>query len=205
MKTAFLVTLASGRRGSEVHAISGDPKSYAFENDGSVSLSFLEDFKAKNQIPGSKSPVINIKSLRDTLDPTADDRKICPVRSLRKYLQRTEAFRLGKKRLFISYNLEYNKDISVTSLARWVKCVIKGAYNNKTDQVNARAHEVRAWSASLALEHNVAIDDILEAAFWRSKNVFIRHYLRRVSHLRGDGSCGISAVAVAQKIISSRQ
>ena len=81
--------------------------------------------------------------------------------------------------------------------------MIRGAYKNGTVQVDARAHEIRAWSASLALEHNVAIDDILEAAYWRSKNVFIRHYLRRVSHLKGDGSRGVSAVAVAQKIISS--
>ena len=204
LKTAFLVTLASGRRGSEVHAFSGDPKSYAFEIDGSVSLNFLEDFLAKNQVPGTKSPVVNIKSLRDTLDPSADDRKICPVRALRKYLQRTEAFRLDRKRLFISFNLEYKKDIQVSSLARWLKTVIKEAYSQKSIQTSARAHEIRAWSASLALEHNVAVNDILEAAYWRSRNVFIKHYLRRVSHLRGDGSNGISAVAVAQNIISSQ-
>ena len=204
LKTAFLVTLASGRRGSEVHAFSGSPKSYAFERDGSVSLHFLEDFVAKNQVPGTKSPAVNIKSLRDFLDPLADDRKICPVRALRQYMQRTEAFRLDRKRLFISFNLEYTKDIQVTSLARWLKTVIKEAYRQKSVQTDsARAHEIRAWSASLALEHNIAVNDILEAAYWRSKNVFIKHYLRRVSHLRGDGSCGISAVAVAQNIISS--
>ena len=203
LKTVFLVTLASGRRGSEVHAFSGNPKSYAFEIDGSVSLQFLEDFVAKNQIPGTKSPVVNIKSLRDSLDSSADDRKICPVRALRQYMQRTEAFRLDRKRLFISFNLEYTKDIHVTSLARWLKTVIKKAYSQSSLQTDARAHEIRAWSASLALEHNVAINDILEAAYWRSRNVFIKHYLRRVAHLRGDGSHGISSVAVAQSIISS--
>ena len=159
---------------------------------------------AKNQVPGSKSPVVNIKSLRDTLDPSADDRKICPVRALRKYLQRTEAFRLDRRHLFISFNLDYKKDIQVSSLARWLKTVIKEAYSQKSIQTSARAHEIRAWSASLALEHNVAVNDILEAAYWRSRNVFIKHYLRRVSHLRGDGSIGFSAVAVAQNIISSQ-
>ena len=82
-----------------------------------------------------------------------------------------------------------------------MKTVIKEAY--KSSLVKARAHEIRAWSTSLALEHNVAIDDIIEAAYWRSKNTFIKHYLRRVANLRGDGTRGISTVAVAQRIISA--
>ena len=121
-------------------------------------------------------------------------------------MQRTEALRSNRKRLFISFNPEYNKDIQVSTLSRWLKTVIVEAYNQEhvnSGTPNARAHELRAWSASLALKHNVAVNDILQAAYWRSKNVFIKHYLRRVSHLKGDGSFGISAVAVAQKLIST--
>ena len=52
--------LASGRHCSEVHALSGLPSDVAFEPDGSVSLRFLPEFLAKNQIPGEPSPVIFI-------------------------------------------------------------------------------------------------------------------------------------------------
>ena len=94
-----------------MHALAGSPESYAFERDGGVTPHFVEDFvaKTKNQ---EQSPW--------SLDPSADDRKICPVRALRIYLQRTEAFRSNKRRLFVSYNLEYNRDITVVTLARWV-------------------------------------------------------------------------------------
>ena len=38
LKTVFLLALASGRRGSEIHALSGRQSDSAFEHDGSVSL-----------------------------------------------------------------------------------------------------------------------------------------------------------------------
>ena len=43
-KTLFLVTLASGRRASEVHGLSGLASDVALEPDGSMSLRFLPDF-----------------------------------------------------------------------------------------------------------------------------------------------------------------
>ena len=51
LKTAFLVTLASGRRCSEVHSLSGLPKDIAKEPHGAISLRFLPEFIAKNQKP----------------------------------------------------------------------------------------------------------------------------------------------------------
>ena len=60
---------------------------------------------------------------------------------------------------------------------------------------HARAHEVRAWSATLAATNSVRLDDILQAAFWRSPNVFVDFYLRDVSSLRLDGLNSLSAVA----------
>ena len=69
---------------------------------------------------------------------------------------------------------------------------------------NPRAHEIRAWSASLALKHSIKVEDILQAAYWRSHATFIQHYLRNVSHLKGDGSKGISSVVVAQRAVSAK-
>ena len=42
-------------------------------------------------------------------------------------------------------------------------------------------HEVRAVGTSMAFEHNLAIEAVLEAAQWRSNSVFTSHYLKEVS------------------------
>ena len=67
LKTTFLVSFSSGRRCSQVHALSGLPNDVAFEPDGSMSLRFLPHFLAKNQLPGSPSPVIFVRSLSSIL------------------------------------------------------------------------------------------------------------------------------------------
>ena len=42
-------------------------------------------------------------------------------------------------------------------------------------------NEVRAVATSLAFEHNLAIDTVLEAAQWRRNMVFTGHYLKDVA------------------------
>ena len=58
----------------------------------------------------------------------------------------------------------------------------------------ARAHEVRAWSTTLAAANSVRLDDILQATYWKSWNVFTDFYLRDVSAVRLDGLHSLSAV-----------
>ena len=159
LKTAFLVALASGRRSSEVHAFSGNPKDYSFEPNGGISLNFLTEFIAKNQIPGSMSPTVMINKLfREKTDHS--DRLLCPVRALRYYLRRTKESRSDRRRLFISFNLKYKKDIKKQTFARWLKTVIKEAYARPERELirfNPRPHEIRAWSASVALTNDVSL------------------------------------------------
>lgn len=47
--TAFLTMLASGRRASEIHGLSGLPGHVAEERDGSVTLNFVPEFLAKTK------------------------------------------------------------------------------------------------------------------------------------------------------------
>ena len=173
--------------------MSGLPQDIAREPDGSLSLKFLPEFLAKNQQPGDPSPSIGIPPL-----PSGPDRVLCPVRSLKRYLHFTKSFRGNKRKLFISHNPGHRSDLTVNTVSRWVRELIFLAYNS-TPPANARAHELRAWSSSLALALNVAIDDIMAAAYWKTPSAFISHYLRDVAHFRQDGLYGLSAVAVAQK------
>ena len=196
--------LASGRRGSEVHALSGHSSDIAFERNGSVSLQFLPEFLAKNQSPGSLSPVIIIPALTSILCDDDEDRFLCPVRALKQYLKRTRPFRgESHRRLFISYNPEYNSDISLQSLSRWIMEVIKSAYVDTDIPVTPRVHEVRAWAASLAFKHSVPLSTVMEAAYWKSEATFLNFYLRDVRRRREDGSFGVAAAVVAQTALAS--
>ena len=203
-KTAFLLTLASGRRGSEVHALSGSAADIAFERDGGVSLHFLPEFLAKNQVPGSVSPTLVIPALTRILGPDDADRLLCPVRALRFYLSRTQPLRSHThRRLFISYDVSHARDISLQTLSRWLREVIKQAYLSSAIPITPRVHEIRAWSASLAFKHSVPLHAILEAAYWRSEATFVHYYLRDVRRLRQDGSFGVASAVVAQSTLTS--
>ena len=107
LKTAFLVMLASGRRGFEVHSFSGSSFDIACEGDGAVFLRFLPEFLARNQVPGVPTPVV-LLALTSILGRADDDRLVCPVRVLRFYLQRVRPLRTAtQRRLFLSYNSDF--------------------------------------------------------------------------------------------------
>ncbi|XP_070211775.1 uncharacterized protein [Littorina saxatilis] len=128
-KTLFLLLLATARRGSEIHALSGLPEDIAFERDGLVSLHFRPGFLAKNQKPGQAPPVIQVSPLATILAPGDPDLPNCPVRALRSYLSRTQLIRAkSQKLMFISLNTKRDKDISKLTLTRWVATLIRQAY-----------------------------------------------------------------------------
>ena len=191
-----------------MHGLSGLPQDIAFEPDGSISLRFLPDFLAKNQVPGDPSPCLSIRPLTAILAPDDPDRKLCPVRALRRYIRFARAIRgPTQRRLFISINSDYNKDISRSTISRWLCSVVKMAYGGTPgvgDAPSVRAHEIRAWSSSLAFAHSRSLREVLDAAYWRSEDPFINFYLRDVARLREDGSHGIASAVVAQHCISAR-
>ena len=205
-KTVFLITLASGRRRSEVHALSGLGRDISFEQDGSVSLHFLPDFLAKNQQAGTSSPLVQILPLSSILCDDDEDRQLCPVCALKRYLAVTRG-RCSPpiRHLFLSLNAEYKKDIRKSTLARWLVETIKLGYKASGTAVpsSTRPHKIRALSASLALTHSVPLSKILEAAYWRSEGTFMRFYLRDARRLWEDGSFGVSSIIVAQSQVYS--
>ena len=206
LKTAFMVSLASGRRCSEMHALSGLPSDVAFEPDGSMSLRFLPDFLAKYQLPGSPSPIISIKSLASILAPDDEDRLPCPVRALQAYRKRTESFCSKRRRLLLSWNENYKDDIRPSTISRWLQEVISAAYARPRLELTVfspRPHEIRVWASSLAFASNVSLSSLMDAAYWRSPGTFIHFYLRDVSRLREDRSRGIASAVVAQQSISA--
>ena len=213
LKTCFLIMLASGRRASEVCNLSGLPGDVSHEADGSLSLNFLPEFLAKNQNPESCSPVIKIPPLSSIIGLDEPDIKNCPVRALRIYRKRSQRFRNPKQRaLFLSCNKNYNNDIRVSTISRWMRALIIDAYlywaggggGGSVSGILAlrrpKTHEIRAWAASLASK-TVPLQQVLKAAYWSSEDVFVNHYLRDVSRKRGDGLNGLPAVVAAQSAV----
>ena len=201
-KTVFLVALATARRVSGLHALSGLDSDISFSrdiSDRSVTLSFLPDFLAKNQKAGSPSPSVRLEALSNLLAPDDPDIALCPVRALKAYRRRTSPFRKSKRRLFVSLNPNYDKDIAVATISRWLTTTVKMAYAKAKAPISnvIKAHELRAISASLALVRGVPLERILEAAYWRAESTFTSFYLRQYSTLRADNTFGIKRVVVA--------
>ena len=119
-KTVFLVAMATARRVSGINAISGLSKDIAFDRNLShVSLCFLPEFRAKNQSVNELSRPFIIPALKQIIGQDDEDICLCPVRALNIYLLRTQSQRAGKRRLFISLNDKYSKDIQKGTISRW--------------------------------------------------------------------------------------
>ena len=208
IKTCFLIMLASGRRASEVAHLSGLSGDISEERDGSVTLQFLPEFLAKNQKPGSDSPNVSIRPLSDIISRAEPDFKNCPVRSLKEYRRRTKQVRSASQRaLFLSFNPNMKADIRVSSISRWIKTLIIDSYLSwggareshpgVLPLRNPRPHEIRAWSSSLACR-TATLKHVLQAAFWRSEDVFVNFYLRDVARRRENGLWGLPSIVAAQ-------
>jgi hypothetical protein len=165
----------------------------------------LPEFRAKTKSDCRNSPITVIQPLASRLASDDDDRFLCPVLSLHRYLRRSRPLRgPNLRRLFVSFNSNYQSDIRKSTVSRWLTTVIQEAYKSASlDVANPRAHEIRALSASLALEKNVPIQVILDAASWKSVLTFTSFYLRDISRTRGDNSSGISSVVVSQYAVTA--
>ena len=173
-KTVFLMTLASGRRG-EVHAwIFKSLKHKTGWKEVTVAPSSV--FLAKNQLasdgPSIVQPVV-ISALKPVLDHSlSEDTTLCPVRSLRYYIDRTKDLRVGKHLLFISFKNGFSGDIQRSTISSWIKQTVMLAYQGsdlETQNLSkVKAHGVRSMAASLAFKGGVSLDQILGACFWKS-------------------------------------
>ena len=90
-KCALLLALASGRRRSEIHAFSMSTDCLRFsQNYSSVILKTDPAFIAKNQIRNFSPEPVKIPALSSVVGHADRDRLLCPVRTLRFYLDKTK-------------------------------------------------------------------------------------------------------------------
>ena len=172
-KTLFLVSLATAKRIGELQAIS---HSVSFQNED-VILSYLPEFVAKTET--IKNPVarsFKLKSLVSGRKGSAkEDSLLCPVRALKIYLQRSKVVSPRPRSLFISPRVR-SKAITKNAISFFLRETIVQAGSLSPDQ--CRAHDVRGISTSASFWTNWPLNKILEAASWKSANVFTKHYLK---------------------------
>ena len=204
-KTVFLLVFASAKRRSEIHALSIEDGCLRFNDlDGSVTLLSQAGFLSKTQLPSVASEPFTIPSLSANCGRDDEERLLCPVRSLKFYLNLVKLLRGSRKRLFIP--IKGKNEISAASISRWVASVIKKAYsalsNVDSNTLRIRAHELRALSTSWAFVNHTPLDDILKAAYWRNSSTFSSFYLRSLS-LQKDNLYLLGPLVASQRVIPS--
>ena len=192
-KTAFLLCLAAALRSSELHALSFDRLTHS-RDWSQVFLQPTLEFLAKNQI--SRHPdyqrVFTVSALTNLSGSDAEERKLCPVRALRMYLAKTSSRRAKQKQkhLFISVNPNRSQEITKSAISMWLRKLIIKAHQHASPEEAALAraspHEIRAIGASLAFQHSLGLEKLLNTCTWRSHTTFTSYYLRDVARLSHD-------------------
>ena len=191
-KLAFLLTLASAKRNSEVWAFSADVR---FGQDyNAATLSFLPNFLAKTMDlsrPETDYAPVTIPALGPSMGEDLPDRLLWPVRALRYYLKLKHKGQDPNNRFrLLLCALGHTRDISKQTVSGWIRQLIKQAYSAVQDEdiphlthTNFQARELRAFASSLAFHQNYSLKQVMEAASWRNNNTFVSFYLRDLSQM----------------------
>ena len=130
------------------------------------------------------APVV-IPALAPTLDKSLKgDRSLCPVRALCYYLDRISDLRQNKELVFVSFKKGFDQDFSPATIS-WIKQTVILCYELSDLEVltlhQVKAHDVRAFAASKALQSGVSLEQILCDFQWKSHNTFTQFYLKDVA------------------------
>ena len=99
-----------------------------------------------------------------------------------------------------------SRDISQAHISRWIVLAVKTAYTEAelSYGANVTAHEVRAIATSWAYANQVAMADIMAAAFWRSSGVFQNSYFRDLAACT-NGFSTLGPIVAAQHVVHPPQ
>jgi len=109
-----------------------------------------------------------------TLPSYPNNKRLCVVTYLKKYIKRTIPFRKTQQ-LFISFQAPHHA-VSKDTISRWIKTTLQKAGINTTI---FKAHSTRA-AATSAVTRQVDMTKILKAAGWTNCRTFARYYNKKV-------------------------
>ena len=185
-KTALLLALTSAKRVGDLCALSTQPACLAINGDkSSAVLRPNPAFTPKVVTSSYKSRVITLDAF--FLPPHLNVReerlhKLCPVRALAYYVERTASIRLSTQLLICYAGAAIGRPLSAQRLSHWLCDCITLAYKTtgQTPPTGLRAHSTRGIAVSTALFQGVRVQDICTAASWSSPSSFVESYLRDI-------------------------
>jgi hypothetical protein len=182
LKTVLLLALASIKRVGDLHAFSVNESCLEFGPANShVVLRPRPGYVPKVPTTPFRDQVVNLQALPlEEADPALAF--LCPVRSLRSYVDRTQSLRTSDQ-LFVCYGgQQKGKAVSKQRLAHWIVDAIILAYDSQGEPCppGLRAHSTRSVAASWALAQGASLTDVCRAAGWATPNTFARFYSLRV-------------------------
>jgi integrase len=101
-----------------------------------------------------------------------EDQRICPIKNLETYLERTKEQRESTTRLFITAKAPF-KDASRDTIGKWISESIKDA-----GITPPTPHKLRSLSTTNAFQQGISLDKILSKANWSSATTFKNHYFK---------------------------
>lgn len=187
LKTAFLLSVSSAKRVSEIHAFSVHPACLRSGEEGSPmsplpNPSFLPKVLPRSFVsrllvlePFHPPPHNSVESARLHL--------ICPVRALRRYISCTQLIR-HTDQLFVCYgDSVQGQAVSKQRLSKWVDRLIELAYHSAgmPPPQGVVAHSTRGVAVSWALFRGASLEDVCAAAGWSSSMTFAKFYPMNVA------------------------
>ncbi len=163
-KLVMLIALLSGQRTQTLAVI--DIDCIRWKDDGC--LVYISS-PLKHTRPGVHQEPIK-------LSPYTDQR-LCVIKTLCAYLQKTKLCRGSETRLFISYQKPYGA-VSSDTVRRWIKTVMDAA---GVDTSLFKPQSTRAASTSAAKAAGVSVDEILIQAGWSNCATFKTFYNKPVA------------------------
>ena len=180
LKTVFLLAVTSARRVSELQALSVDQGFFRFLTPDVLFLRTNVDFMPKCKTEFHRAQDIRLESFHPNPQTEASKslHKMCPVRVLSAYVNRTKDIRKGQQ-LLVSYK-KGSQGFPVTKkrISAWIVECIRLCYQqqNIDPPKELRAHGTRAQAASWAAFAGVDASKICRAAVWSNLHTFCKHY-----------------------------
>lgn len=164
-KTATLIALCSGQRVQTLAALDLD---FSWSTENSIVFPIAAILKTSK--PG--------RSFSVELSCFSHDLSICPVTTLRAYLNRTAEIRSSRK-VFVGLQKPHAA-VCAQTISRWLVDVLRESGLDRC----FRAHSLRHASSSKAWSSDVGIDTILKTVGWTNAKTFASFYRRPVKDSR---------------------
>ena len=167
-----MVAITSARRVSEIHFLGRHSPFTRFDRY-TVSLNPLPGFLSKTANPAHLGAEIVLPCFCTHIA------ELCVHCTLKYYVDYTNNLSgVDPDSLFVSYgDGTLGKKVACRTISGWLVCLIELAYGLKAIQPpHVKAHSTRGTATSWGLLQKASLDQIVQAADWKSGCTFIRHY-----------------------------